>query len=229
VQRNEPSLVGIGIYSAAEAARLTRVSANRIRRWLRGNERTHKGERRFDPPLWRPEIVLDDQVYLGFRDLMEVRTAAAFIAEGVSPQTLRRAIEIASRLIEDEHPLSTRRFRTDGRKIFLQVGGEAGDERVLEIFSRQFVFKRIIDPTLRDVEFDLGVPLRWWAAGRGRGIVVDPERSFGQPVDDETGVPTVVLAEAAVAEGSIEAAARAYMVRQSSVLRAVKFEERLAA
>jgi uncharacterized protein (DUF433 family) len=89
--------------------------------------------------------------------------------------------------------------------------------------------QRVIEPSLKGLEFENDFAARWWPLGRKRGIVIDPKRQFGQPIDDTSGVPTVVLANAAEAEGSITKAARAFMVPRASVRRAVAFEERRAA
>jgi len=133
-------LVGIGIYTPAEAARLTGVGAGRIARWLRGHR--VKGSRY--EPLWRPQIDIDDgRVYLGFRDLMEVRVAAAFIKQGVSPQKVRRAIQIARTLFGKDHPLSTMSFRTDGHSVFLQLSEEEGDDKLIDLFRQQYEPRRV--------------------------------------------------------------------------------------
>ncbi|ASY58509.1 hypothetical protein SS05631_c35970 [Sinorhizobium sp. CCBAU 05631] len=58
---------------------------------------------------------------LDFRDLMEIRVADAFIRAGISAIKVRAAIQIAREELGRDHPLSTDRFRTDGRKIFLHV------------------------------------------------------------------------------------------------------------
>lgn len=218
-------LVGIGIYTPTEAARLTGVSAGRIARWLRGHQ---TNGRRYEP-LWRPQIDINDgQVYLGFRDLMEVRVAAAFIEQGLSPQKVRRAIQIARDLYGKDHPLSTKSFRTDGRSIFLQLSQEEEDGRLIDLLRQQYAFHRIVAPSLRNIEFDdSGVPSRWFPGGTSAHVVVDPTRSFGHPIEEESGVPTAALAAAARAEGSVEAAAKAWRVPVRSVRRALKFEEAL--
>ncbi|MGK9233025.1 hypothetical protein KXS07_15340 [Inquilinus limosus] len=218
------TLLGIGLYTPAEAERLIRVPAGKIARWLKGH--SVKGKRY--EPLWHPQINLgDDHVYLGFRDLMEMRTAHAFMEKGVSAVAIRRAIVEASKLVGDERPLSTTKFRTDGRSIFLEIAREDGDAQLVDIFRRQYAFQKIIEQSLTDVDFDGIAPGRWWPASRAKGIVVDPARSFGQPIDEETGVPTAALAAAVQAEGSIEAAARAWQVRPSAVKRAAEFEAAL--
>lgn len=227
-------LIGVGLYTPAEAGRLLRIPAAKITRWLRGHDLAGK---HYDA-LWEPEVSLgDDRVFLGFRDLMEVRVADAFITSGVSAIRVRAAIKLAQDVIEQDHPLSTNRFLTAGREIFLQVIDTDEDgtqrERLLNLFRRQYEFKGMLEPILKSVDFgEDGNPKLWWPAGRRANIVVDPERSFGAPIDSETSVPTSVLATAAKELGVAETA-RAYEVPLGSVRRAMDFEtsmeQRLAA
>jgi uncharacterized protein (DUF433 family) len=218
-------LIGVGLYTPAEAGRLLHVPAKKIARWLRGHL---IGEREYKR-LWTPQVDLDDgRVYLGFRDLMEVRIAAKFISRGVSPQRIRAAIQLARTVIGEDRPLSTDRFRTDGRDIFFRVVemDEHGEERerLLNLFRRQYEFKQILEPLLKTIDFDEGgAPFQWWPMGRRGNILVDPARAFGQPIDAITSVPTAVLAAAGRQEG-IERAACAYDVPQASVKRAIEFE-----
>lgn len=219
-------LLGIGLYTPAEAARLLRIPSAKIVRWLRGHEANGKWYDR----LWQPQVDLkDERVYLGFRDLMELRTAHAFMAAGVSAMMIRRAIEEASRLIGDERPLSTTKFRTDGRSIFIEIADEYGDHRLLDLFKRQFVFKQIVETSLRGVEFDGISPSRWWPGSKDRKVLIDPQRSFGQPIEADTGVPTATLAAAAKAEGSAAAASKLWQVPIQAVVRAIWFEDRILA
>jgi len=221
----DTDLVGIGLYTAIEAQKLLGVPASKIRRWLTGHER--KGVK-YDA-LWTPQVNLnDDRVYLGFRDLMEVRAANQFILAGVTPHAVRRAIKLAQEYVEAERPLSTTRFKTDGRTIFLEIAEGEEDEKLFDLFKRQYAFSKIMEASLKDVEFDGITPSRWWIRSQKAGIVVDPEHSFGQPIEYETGIPTTVLAKAVKAEGSVAKAARAWMVDQKHVQRAVKFEKSLA-
>jgi uncharacterized protein (DUF433 family) len=215
------NLLGIGLYTPAEAERLIQVPAHKISRWLKG----HSVKGKHYEPLWRPQIDLgDDHVYLGFRDLMEMRTAHAFMERGVSAIAIRRAVAEAARLVDDERPLSTTKFKTDGRDIFLEIVREDGGIQLVDIFRKQYAFQKLIEQSLSGVDFDGIAPGRWWPASRAKGIIIDPARSFGQPIDEESSVPTAALAAAARAEGSIEAAARAWRVKPSAVRRAADFE-----
>lgn len=220
------SLFGIGLYTPAEAARLTGIPAGKLSRWLKG----HDAKGRHYDPLWKPQVDIgDDRVYLGFRDLIEARTVAAFLDCGLTPQFIRRAIAMARELIETSHPLSTLAFKTDGRSIFLEVAKEEGAEDValIDVVRRQYAFRHIIERSLKDIDFDGNAPIRWFPANRQAGIVVDPRRSFGQPIDDRSGIPTAVLAAAAEAEGGPDEAARAWAVDSGTIKRAIAFEDRL--
>ena len=59
--------------------------------------------------------------------------------------------------------------------------------------------------------------------------MIDPTRSFGQPISSEFGVPTIVLAEAVQAEGSVARVAALYEVDRTVVADAVRYHEELAA
>jgi uncharacterized protein (DUF433 family) len=232
---SDKDLIGLGLYTPAEAGRLLRIAPAKISRWLRG----HYIQNKFYPPLWTPEVSLgDDKIFLSFRDLMETRVADAFIRRGVSAIRVRAAIAVAQDVIGEARPLSTNRFRTDGREIFLHIIKEDEDgekrEQLLNLFRRQFEFNEILDPLLKTVDFsDSGNPLSWWPGGRDLHVVIDPSRAFGQPIDARSSVPTAVLAAAARQSGGPSAAARAYDVPETSVRHAVEFEammeQRLAA
>jgi hypothetical protein len=220
-------LIGIGLYTPFEAGRLVDVPAAKITRWLKG----HEGKRWYEP-LWLSQVELDDgRVYLGFRDLMEIRVADLFIRAGISPQRVRAAIQMARDEFGLDHPLSTRRFRTDGKDIFLEIMEHAEDGQVrrklLNTFRKQFAFSEFVEPSFKGVEFDAdGIPALWRPTGRRSFIVLDPHRAFGQPIDEESSVPTAVLAAAAENEG-VEGAAVSFHVRRRSVQQAVEFEKSL--
>ena len=219
-------LIGIGLYTLAEAGRLTQVNPAKISRWLRGNETSGK---RYDA-LWHPQTDLgEDGIFLGFRDLQEIRVVAAFIERGLSPQRVRQAIVLARELLSEERPLSTSRFRTDGRSVFVQVVEQDREPKLIDLFKGQFAFHSIIDRSLTNLDYDAaGIPALWWPLGRSKSVVIDPARSFGQPVEAETSIPAAVLAAAAQAEGSPQAAARVWSVPVRAVKRAVAFEHQMS-
>lgn len=227
--KRDLSLVGLGLYSPAEAAALTHIPAQRIRRWLTGHR---IGEKDY-PALWHSQLEkfdLDDQLYLSFLDLIQLRLADAFIREGVSAQKVRRAIEFGAKIVASDYPFANAKFRTDGKTILLHVLEPDGDEKLIDLFGHgQYLMQKVIEPSLKNLEFEGDIAARWWPLGRAKGIVIDPQRQFGQPIDDESGIPTSILAQAEKTEGSAAAAAKRFMVPVASIRRAAAFELQQAA
>lgn len=228
-QRETPTL-GIGYYTVPEAARLLKIRPLNIRRWLGGYSYTH-GDKTIDmPPLWRPQLPAHDHhIELGFRDLIELRVIKGFLDAGLSILTVRNCLEYARECAGDDHPFSTRRFQTDGRTIFLESLRRTGEDEVLDLKSHQYVIKKVIDRTFKDLDISDDIVARWRPLAGKQSIVIDPKRAFGQPITNSYGVPTVVLADAVKAEGSVERVSELYDVSVAAVRDAVKFEQSLAA
>ncbi len=227
------SAIGVGIYTVPQAARLTGVPRARIRRWLKGYEFGHKGERRRSAPVWRAQLKpIEDDLALGFLDLMEIRFVDAFLKAGLSLPKVRKAAQLAKELVGRDHPFSTQKFRTDGRRIFAELEHrEHGDKSMLDLERRQFgIYDVIVPSLLKGVEFDdQGQAARWHPFEKDAPLIVlDPQRQFGQPIV-EPGVQTSVIADAVRAEGSVDAVARWFEIPPEAVTQAVEFEIRLAA
>ena len=219
------SRLGQGIYTVPEASRLSRVSSQRIRRWLRGYwYATSLGPNR-TPPIISGDF--GDAGVLSFRDLIEVRFIDAFLRAGVSWRTIKVAQERARESLGTSHPFSSRRFRTDGGTILM----ETGEQELLDLVRNQMAFKAIVGPFLyRGLEFgDRDDVVRWRPMRNRKTVVLDPARSFGQPIVDREGVPTATLARAYRVEDSFAAVASWFEVSQVSVRVAVEFEETLKA
>jgi uncharacterized protein (DUF433 family) len=227
--RSNESLLDVGIYPFPEAARLTEVPISSIRRWTLGYHFVRGGERRWSPPLVKPKIHRIDGVpAVSFLDLQELRFLHAFRAHGVSWYWLRIAHARAKERIGHDRPFSTGKFRSSGRAILTEVATSSRDRALEDIVSSQLEFKKVLAPYLRGVEFSSGIAVRWFPRA-DRRVLVDPTRSFGQPVVAEAGVPTSVLARSYKAEGSMNRVARWYDVDVRSVRAAVEFERHLAA
>ncbi|TET51644.1 MAG: hypothetical protein E3J64_06505 [Anaerolineales bacterium] len=231
--RAKKNLLGVGIYTVPEASRLTGIPSRSIRRWLVGYTfRHHKKETRM-PPVWRGDLPrVDDKAALSFLDMMEARVINVFRKLGVRWPMLRNVATVASEKFGTSHPFCTERFRTNGRRIFIDVLDSASGEKSLQdVVTDQTAFKRILDPFLSGaVEFSPDdVAIRWWPLGQRRQVVIDPHRSFGQPIVATEGVPTTVLHAAHKANRSWDAVASWYGVTPRAVRDAVRFEREIAA
>ena len=222
-------LLGAGIYTVPEASRLTRVSAARIRRWLKGYDFRSRKERHHSNPVWTGQFqAMEDKLAVGFKDLMEIRFVRAFLEKGVNWKTMRAAHIAAKTKLGTDHPFCTHAFATEGREILLQQAQESGDTSLVNITNDQREFQQIVSPFLKELEFDRGLT-RWWPLGRERQVVIDPIRNLGQPTVNRSGVPTRVLARSVKTNGSIESVARWFEVAPEEVRDAVEFELTLAA
>ncbi|HVU23754.1 MAG TPA: hypothetical protein VHE13_06485 [Opitutus sp.] len=221
--------LGAGIYTIPEAARLTRVNAARIRRWLKGyNFKTTKA-RHHSKPVWVGQLdPIEGKLAIGFRDLMEIRFVNAFLDAGVSWKTMRAAHVAAKAKLSSDQPFCTHEFATDGREILLREAHESGDACLLNITTDQREFDRVVSPFLKELDFDGGVT-RWWPLGKRRLVVVDPVQNLGQPTVTRSGVPTRVLACSVDVNESVDAVARWFEVGPDEVRDAVEFEQSLAA
>jgi hypothetical protein len=247
--------IGSGLYTIAEAARLTGISEGRVRRWMRGYTFQRRGEPRTSPPVVLGEYAATDSgtIALSFVDLIEVRFVDAFLKKGVKWPVLRKAHDKAANELGVDHPFATRKFSTDGHTILTRIGESA----IIDIAGGQLGFYRILKRYLvKGLDFRGQLAIRWWPLGKRRSVVIDAARSFGQPIVSKEGVPTAVLHHAYLAESrakdslksdrklsgvvesvssaaehidAIERVAKWYDVERHSVRAAVEYELQLAA
>jgi uncharacterized protein (DUF433 family) len=216
--------IGRGAYSVADAARIVGRHYNTIRRWLNPDDGIIA--RAYDPDLQT----------ISFAELMELHFIEMFESKGVSFQTIRRAAEMASKQFHTDYPFTVKRFDTDGRTIFATLADEAGKSKkkkkvlVEDLKTSQLVFGQIVKPFFKKLDYGKSDISRYWPLHKRGRVVLDPSRSFGQPIDDQTGVPTKTLFEALHAgKGqTIKEVARWFDVPESAVRAAVKFEKSLS-
>lgn len=228
--RDNGGLLGRGVYTVPEAARLAGVRPARIRRWLVGNTRVYSGEVVNDPPLWTPVLAdIDGSLHLTFRDLIELRFVDLFRQQKISLPYLRKVVQSAQKLIGDSHPFSTSRFKADGKKLYLELLHGTKEPELIEVLNGQHAFHSIISVGLKDLEFSDGVASRWFPiAGRGE-VVVDPQRAFGQPILERSGVPTGTIRLLAEAGRTSKEISQDFELAEKSVRAALAFETQLAA
>ncbi|MEI6099895.1 MAG: hypothetical protein WCS20_16695 [Alphaproteobacteria bacterium] len=222
--------VGVGLYSLADAAQLLKAPPRKIRRWMDGYDYKQDDGIHHVPPLWVPDIPkIEDQVELSFRDLIELRFVSAFLEKGIGLKAVRNCLDYARLCMNTDRPFSSGRFRTDGRTIFLESLEAASEPKLLDLKEKQYVFKQVVEQSFKNLDLE-GDTVKRWRPFRGKdSIVVDPLRSFGQPVASASGVPTIVLAEAVKAEGSLSRVAAMYEVEKTVVQDAVRFHQELMA
>lgn len=228
----EPNLLDTGIYSLPQAARLIGAETRAVRRWMSGHRWKYRDGHRYTAPLWTTQLAGAefDHPAIGFRDLMELRFVRAFVEAGVSLHVVKATIDVARERWDTDYPLTSRRFRTDGKVIFESAVNEVGEETLTDVRRKQIVFTQVIKPSLyAGIEYD-GTVARLWKPADSKGVVLDPSRQFGSPIVLGTSIATETLFDAFIAEGrDRKATARMFEVDPRQVDAAVRFEERLRA
>jgi uncharacterized protein (DUF433 family) len=222
-------LVGIGLYTIGDAARLAEVTPARIRGWVQGYAQGH------DKPR-RPAVIdhrlpdLEGKAALSFRELIEVRFVRHFLRAGVSWSILRRAAREAGQDLLGQNAAQLR-FSTDGVTVFADALAKGGDRRARDLVANQYVLLIILEQSIRN-EFDLDADnlIRSWTPRVETPLVtIDPRRSFGRPII-APGVPTSTIVGALAAErGDTTRVAALFDTTEAAVRQAGAFELTLAA
>jgi uncharacterized protein (DUF433 family) len=219
------AILGKGVYSIAEAARLANLRPARVREWFRGRPTASNG---------RPIFIGDykpigSDFAISFLDLIDVYVAGQLREHGVSMQNVRRVYNRLAADLQVAHAFCHRELLTAGKTVLTRGLDEAGEEQLIEVLTRQKVFPEIIKPFLHQIDYDRVqlIARRWRIADQ---VVVDPQMSFGKPIVEEIGIPTLILADAYHGNNrDAETVAEWFSVRPEQVLAAVQFEGRLAA
>jgi len=224
------STIGVGIYSYADAARFIGADSRELRRWLAGYISKRDGVERNYEPLWKSQLAETEIDGIGFRDLIELRFVRLFVSAGVPLSLIRRTVDELRERLGREYPFTSTSFRTDGKRIFMKMLNDNGDEALVDIVKRQDVIPKVIGPSLRD-GLELSVneeAMRWYPLRRSTAVVLDPARRFGQPVLTESGIPTIAIAETLQAEGGdFVRTARIFEISTAAVRKAVAFEQQI--
>ena len=218
-------ILGHGVYSLPEAARLTRLKPQRVREWFQGPA---------SGPARRPVFLsdyppVDGDRAISFHDLIELFVAGQLRDHGVSLQTLRKVHKTLQDDLQTRHPFCRREVLTRGGQLFTLGLDEQGEEDMIEILTRQRVFPDILLPFLRRIDYDQATELarRWCIADL---VVIDPTICLGKPIIEGIGIATAVLAASYDAnDQNAELVADWFRVHPKHVIAAVDFERSLAA
>jgi uncharacterized protein (DUF433 family) len=213
------TLIGKGIYSLPQAARLVGVPPQRLRRWVVGAPGGKAA-------LPTPPAMLDGEPVLEFADLISALFIQAFREKNISLQHIRYAAFKAAKDLRNDRPFSLRNFATDGRRIYHWFGPNR--QHLLDAETGQHVMIPIFKPLLQKIRYGLTLEAeRWYPLGKHRRIVIDPAIALGEPT--VRGVPTRVLFGPVEAGNSPAEVAGWYGLTKAEVLAACEFERKMSA
>ena len=214
------AVLGRGIYSTTEAARLTGLTRSKVDRWAFGY-RDYRGIVDPDLPNSGPYRSIS------FLTLMELYLMRRLQDKGIAAEKFRIAAGELARLKGVEHPFAFEHLGEfllhDNKDFFLQ------EEDLTQITGHNrdnMVLKTVIKPYLQEVEFEAEYVRRWFPVESDRLIVVDPAIKFGEPVVSGTRVPTANIIDQMNGGDSASFVAECYGLTLAQVEAAEGFERR---
>lgn len=216
------NLIGLGLYTTAEAATYSRVSTGLLSRWLFGNK---QGERVITPQLPDPQEKL--VTFLDFVQALAIRVVR--LEYRIPLPTIREAVDRASARYNLDY-IFAREHTTYlyGKEIFICLPGEEDLTQVTGKLADQRAMKKIVELYLKDLGFGSDGLANKYCAFRWKDlqITMDPKQRFGEPLLP-CGHTARTMWEASKAEGGIEAAAKVYGVLVDEVELAYRYFDHL--
>jgi uncharacterized protein (DUF433 family) len=218
-------VLGHGVYTFSDAARLTRLRTARVREWF-----LPRRSRQATTPVFESDYSGEtSETIISFLDLVEVFVAGQLRERGISLQRVRKVHAALSEQFSTDHPFCRQEVRTKGKAVFAVGLDELGRQEIFDVLTKQRAFPRIIKPFLKSLDYH---PQNFLASRWNiyRGIIVTPEICFGQPIVESAGIPTSILSNAYFANGkNFGVVAKWYGLTTEEVRAAVRFEHKMAA
>jgi uncharacterized protein (DUF433 family) len=239
-ERNGRRLLGVGLYTLPETARYLsfsaryRVSIPRLKRWMLGYKWTYRGDEHRSAGIVLPELCDNESAIVSFADLVELLYVAAFRQANVALPVIRAAHTKAKSELDHAHPFSNFKFFTYGKKIFREltiqeVGLELSKKKLSEeVENSQLIFSAVVEKYRDNLQYVKRIAARFWPLTKSRSIVIDPEMSFGKPIEAKSRVPTHTIFAAHNAGESNEAIAGWFGIPARGVSDAISYEEALS-
>ena len=220
-------------YTLAMASRLTKLSKDRVRRWLQGYKYKYEVAGGDEVREGRQDALVFGQstrerTYASFLDLVDMLFVKKFLEHNIPLQTIRKALDEARNILRTQH-FATKKFFTDGSNIYLLVYDESsGCDNIIALMTGgQYAISKIIVELSHKIEFDdvIEYATRWYPLGKNGRIVIDPRISFGRPTIIGRGIATESIYNWYLGENEkIDSVSNWLNVPPSEVQAAVNFE-----
>lgn len=168
-------------YSIQEAAKYSKTNARVVSSW-------HYAGGTLGPALPGRERKRP----LSYLQLIEVAFVATFRSLGVSLQRIRKAREYAAQTLAAEFPFAEYRWQTEGSHVLLDLSEIEKDTEIGRLIvadvGGQIAWQRLVGERFAQFDYEHGLALVWYVAGRDAPVKIDPRIAFGAPTVH--GIPT---------------------------------------
>ena len=156
---------------------------------MEGYDYGYRGERRHSAPITYLATAAvkkgGGEPVLTFEQLLTLLLVKTFKDRGLGLPTIKRAAAKAQADYNSPNPFVTKRFRSDGNHVFIDLEHEArGREReLINVLSDQREFREIVEPSLfKDIVFVGDDAGEWWPLGKKRAVVLARIASSAPPI-----------------------------------------------
>jgi uncharacterized protein (DUF433 family) len=200
--RTEDDRFTVPLYTLSEAATYLRVPRATLTTWAEGYER-HRRDRavartvRGAPIITAVDPTERGHARLPFVGIAEAYVLNAFRRAGVPMQRIRPSLDWLLKHV-GPHALASKDLYTDGAEVLFDFAQQSGEDspdgelvkNLIVPRSGQYVFKDIVEHYLRQISFedDKYATLIRLPQYQHANVVLDPRRSYGQPVFGNSGV-----------------------------------------
>ena len=201
-------------YQVREAARYADIAPQTVVNW----QKSAAG------PALSPR---QDRVRLSYMQLIEVAVVAALRKAGVTLRRIRDARGYLQQNLQSEYPFAEYRFKTDGRRLFMDyaqfVGARKGRGKLLRPDQEGQLAWTVVIGRLDEFEYEKDkIVIKWHVAGPKSRIIIDPRVSFGAPM--VKGIPTWAIKGRWDAGEEPDEIASDFSLRNAEIIDALRFE-----
>ena len=202
-------------YTIADGARYARTNPQTIYYWYFGGGG-------LGPALPGKE----HQKPLSYYQLVEIAFVATFRQLGVSLQRIRKARQYLASTLNSEFPFAEHRLLTEGHHILMELQEVEPDHEIGRLIvadvGGQTAWQPMVGERFAQFDYEHGLALKWYPAGRQLSVVIDPRVAFGAPT--MRGIPTWVLKGRWNAGESIEEMQEDFDLERHEITNALTFE-----
>lgn len=226
------------LYTNSEAARAVGLNPSTLSTWTRGYERRPAGR----APVSGAPIVTALPAERGcpsipFVGLSEALVLAAVRRAGVPLQRVRPALEVLADELGVEHALASKRLYTDGAEVLFDYAESSTDpdapvaKELVVVRRQQYVFAPVVERYLKLITYgtDGYAELVRLPIYDRAEVIVDPTRSFGQPIFAHGGARVADALDRFLAGESLQIVAEEFGMSLDEVEDVVRAASRRAA
>jgi len=211
--------IGLGIYTASDAARILRIPYSKSRYWFKYYAQT----KLLESIGYQYFFDINETLAIDFLTLIEMYVFYALKDEAnMSTNNILKFHKILSGELRTPYPFANCQIYASKKNMFFKVHEIIKDASDLpQTFIEDFII-----PFYKKVSFNQdNLAHKFHPLGKEKSIIIDPNHQFGKPVIEGTNIVTETLYDYFMGGDSIEFIARLYDLKPENIKDAIEFSK----